>query len=72
MLTWVGLGLGVLHLRPGLQSKTPGEKIFKIFAGVVWLAVAVICVVSRHRCCQHALPIPDIAPAATAPLTGPS
>jgi hypothetical protein len=49
MLTWVGVGFGVLTLGLVAIEHNPGERIVKMVAGVIWLAVAAICFIYRKR-----------------------
>lgn len=63
MLTWVGLGLGVITFGLAFIEKTPGEKVFKIVAGLIWLAVAVICLVSQRMLPAAPAAVPDSTPA---------
>jgi hypothetical protein len=49
MLTWVGLGFGVMTFGLIAIESNPGERIVKGVAGAIWLAVAVICYIYRRR-----------------------
>jgi hypothetical protein len=49
MLIFVGLGLGTLTFIMSFLEENPGERVFKLVAGAIWLAVAGICFVSRGR-----------------------
>jgi hypothetical protein len=48
LLTWVGLGFGILSIGLSFVEMEPGEGTVKIVAGVIWLAVAGICAVSKR------------------------
>jgi len=48
MLTWVGVGFGVLSIGLAFIEMEPGEPVVKVIAGLVWFAVACICFVSRR------------------------
>jgi hypothetical protein len=64
MLIWVGLVLGLLQIGLSFVEKSHGENVVKIVAGVIWLAVAGVCFVSRGM-------LPPSAPAASAPAPDP-
>ena len=48
MLTWVGVGFGILSIGLSFIEMHPGEGTVKIIAGIIWFAVAGICAVSNR------------------------
>ncbi len=63
LLTWVGVGFGILSIGLSFIEMHPAEGTVKIVAGIIWFAVAIICAVSKRM-----LP----AAAAAGSLTGSS
>jgi hypothetical protein len=61
LLTWVGVGFGILSIALSFIEMHPGEGTVKIIAGIIWFAVAGICAVSKRM-------LPDAAAAGS--LTG--
>jgi hypothetical protein len=47
LLTWLGVVFGVLTVGLAFIQSDPGESTIKIVAGLIWLAVACVCFVSR-------------------------
>ena len=49
LLMGLGIVFGVISIVLSFVEQTPGENYVKIFAGLIWFAVAIICFVSRGR-----------------------
>lgn len=61
MLSWVGLGLGVVEIAMSfLPDDEPGEAKFKIAAGVLWLVLSGLCFWAQRRIAD----VPTVAPGA--------
>jgi hypothetical protein len=56
MLTWVGVGFGVLSFGLAFIEAEPGESTVKVIAGVVWLVVACVCFISRRMVPDASMP----------------
>ncbi len=56
ILKWVGLGFGILELALIAIEMEPGEWIFKVIAGVLWLTLSGICFVYDRTLATLAAP----------------
>ena len=48
LLTWLGVVFGLSSFAMTFIEQHPGEATVKVIAGVIWLAVACVCFVSRR------------------------
>ena len=60
MLSWVGLGLGVVEIGLSFIPDEPGEAKFKLAAGVLWLVMSGLCFWALRRIAD----VPSTAPGA--------
>ncbi len=60
MLSWVGIGLGLIEIGLSFVPDEPGEAKFKLAAGVVWLVLSGLCFWALRRIAD----VPLVAPGA--------
>ena len=49
MLSWLGIGLGVIMIVLAFLPEEPGEGVFKAISGVLWLVLSVECFWAKRQ-----------------------